>query len=283
MSFPKRKRPTNVRVLRDWVRDYATHTDQAETRVSRALSFMLVQLMLERARTAEGDPEFIVKGGVSMELRLGLEARATKDFDAIFASGFERWLAALDRALAEPVDGFTFARSEPVAIRQTNTFRVVVAIDFKGRRWGQVRLEVAPAEAAHVLDVDQVAPFDIGQFGLTRPRPVHVAGLPYLIAQKLHARTEVFDGAENQRVQDLMDLLLARDLLGTRGLRRAREGCVAIFTGRGKHTWPPEVIVYPSWPPVFAKLAADESFPISDVDQAAELVRRFIRERDNAA
>jgi hypothetical protein len=90
MSFPKRKRPTNVRVLRDWVRDYATHTDQAETRVSRALSFMLVQLMLERARTAEGDPEFIVKGGVSMELRLGLEARATKDFDTIFKGRFCR-------------------------------------------------------------------------------------------------------------------------------------------------------------------------------------------------
>jgi hypothetical protein len=40
------------------------------------------------------------------------------------------------------------------------------------------------------------------------------------------------------------------------------------------------VVVYPSWPAAFAKLAGEEGFPIDDVEQAAELVRELIAEID---
>lgn len=270
VSFPKQKKPHNVRVLREWVRAYAKLTGQAEMRISRALSFMFIQLMLERARTTDGEQQFIVKGGVSLELRLDLKARTTKDFDMIFRGRFDDWLAALDHALAEEIEDFTFSRKEPVEIRDTKTFRVNTAIDYKGVRWGQVQLEVAPEEVADVLDVDEVDPFDIGLFGLPTPGPVKVAGLPYLIAQKLHAcSVPPAEGEENQRAHDLMDLLLARDLLGDVELRRVRQACVAIFGNRATHDWPPDVTVYPSWPATFAKLAEEEDFPVSDVEDAA--------------
>jgi hypothetical protein len=93
--------------------------------------------------------------------------------------------------LAEDIDDFTYSRDEPVRIRGTNTFRVNIAIDYKGKRWGKVQLEVAPVEVEDVLDIDRVEPFDIGQFGLESPRQISVVGLPYVIAQKLHACTEV--------------------------------------------------------------------------------------------
>lgn len=283
MSFPKKKAPHNVRVLRNWVHAYAESTDQAVGRVTRAISFMLIALVLERARTKEGEPLFLVKGGVSMELRLRLKARATKDLDTVFRGRFEEWLEALDDALSASVEGFSFSRTEPAEIRETHTFRVNVAIDLKGRRWGQVVLEVAPAEAAEVIDVDAVEPFDIGQFGLPAPESVPVVGLPYLIAQKLHACTQPpGEGEENQRSHDLMDLLLARDLLEESELARVREACLAIFGGRDVHEWPPSVVVYPSWPAAFAKLAGEEGFPIDDVEQVAELVRELIAEIDAA-
>jgi len=283
MSFPKQKAPHNVRVLRDWVQDYANSTDQVVGRVTRAISFMLVALALERAKTNDGSPLFLVKGGVSMELRLNLRARTTKDFDTVFRGEFQEWLDALDDALADDIDGLSFSRSEPAEILDARAFRVNVAIDLRGRRWGQVQLEVAPAEAATVLDIEEVEPFDIGQFGLPRPESVKVVGLPYQIAQKLHACTEPpQQGRENQRVHDLMDLLLARDLLGQKDLERVREACLTIFAGRGAHDWPPDLIVYPSWPAIFAKLAAEESFPIAEVEQAAKLVREFVIEINEA-
>lgn len=281
-GFPKQKRPHNMRVLQDWIREYADQQQMAESRVRRAVSFMLVALPLEHSLDGEGKPLFAVKGGVSMELRLGLRARTTKDFDAVFRGAFEDWLAALDDALSADIEEFSFSREEPEAIRDTKSFRVNIIIDFKGRRWGKVQFEVAPVEVGSVLDVDQVDPFDIGQFGLRAPGRISVVGLPYLIAQKLHACTEAFEGEENARVHDLMDLLLARDLLAPEDLPRVREACIAIFDNRQKQTWPPQLTVYPSWADTYARLAAEEVFPVGDVEEAAALVSEFIAEIDAA-
>jgi len=283
MSFPKQKPPHNVRVLREWVREYADSTDQVVGRVTRAISFMLVTLALERAWAEDESPLFLVKGGVSMELRLNLQARTTKDLDIVFRGRFDEWLEVLDDALDSDVGDLSFSRSEPAAIPDSRAYRVDVAIDLKGKRWGQVQLEVAPAEAAGVIDIDEVEPFDVGQFGLPRPGQVKIVGLPYLIAQKLHACTDPPDeGKENRRVHDLMDLLLARSLLDPGDLERVHEACLAIFAGRETHNWPPALVVYPSWPATFAKLAAEESSPIDDVEQAANLVREFVVEIDQA-
>jgi len=281
-GFPKGKRPHNMRVLADWIRDYAAQEQLAESRVRRAVSFMLVALPLERSLDGNGDPLFLVKGGVSMELRLDLRARTTKDLDAVFRGAFEDWLSALDDALAEEIEGFTYGREAPERIGKTASYRVNITIDYKGRRWGKVQFEVAPVEVGSVLDIDRVDPFDIGQFGLKAPAQISVVGLPYLIAQKLHACTEVFEGDENARVHDLMDLLLARDLLGRDDLKRTKEACVVIFENRGKQPWPPTVTVYPSWAATFARLAEEEGFPVEDVEEAAALVREFIEEIDAA-
>jgi Nucleotidyl transferase AbiEii toxin, Type IV TA system len=281
-GFPKGKRPHNMRVLGNWVRQFADQERMAESRVRRAVSFMLVALPLERSLDSDGNPLFLVKGGVSMELRLGLRARTTKDLDAVFRGAFEDWLDALDDALAEDVEGFSFGRGEPARIGRTDSCRVEITIDYRGRRWGKVRFEVAPVEVDSILDVDQVEPFDIGQFGLTAPGQIAVVGLPYLVAQKLHACTEVFDDDENDRVHDLMDLMLARDLLEADDLIRAREACLAIFASRSKQAWPPSITTYPSWAETFARLAAEEGFPVTDVELAADAVREFIAAIDAA-
>jgi hypothetical protein len=282
LSFPKQKKPRSWRVLQDWIRHYADQEELPQSRVRRAVSFMLVVLPLDRSLDEEGDPLFLVKGGVSMELRLKMRARTTKDLDTVYRGTFEHWLGSLDEALAEDIDDFSYSRDEPVRIRGTNTFRVNVAIDFKGKRWGKVQLEVAPVEVEDVLDIDRVEPFDIGQFGLESPGQISVVGLPYLIAQKLHACTEVFDGQENERVHDLMDLLLARDLLGAASLGRVREACEAIFANRAKHPWPPELVVYPGWAETYRAIAEEEGFPVDNLADAAAQVRAFIEEVDAA-
>ena len=171
MSFPKQKKPRSWRILQDWIRHYADQEELPQSRVRRAVSFMLVALPLDRSLDEEGNPLFLVKGGVSMELRLKMRARTTKDLDTVYRGAFEHWLDSLDEALVEDIDDFSYSRDEPVQIRGTNNFRVNVIIDFKGKPWGKVQLEVAPVEVEDVLDIDQVEPFDIGQFGrLAGPR-----------------------------------------------------------------------------------------------------------------
>ena len=81
---PGRKPPHNVQVLQRWVGELARQDGIAPARLQRWISFMVVAGLLEHARDETRDPLFVLKGGAAMELRLGLRARATKDFDATF-------------------------------------------------------------------------------------------------------------------------------------------------------------------------------------------------------
>ena len=106
----------------------------------------------------------------------------------------------------------------------------------------------------------------------------------YQIAQKLHACTapppEGRD--ENLRFHDLIDLILLRGLVADDGWPAVRDACLDTFQTRGMHSWPSELIVYPSWPAAFAALAEDQGFDNTDVEEAARQVREMI-ERINAA
>lgn len=75
MSFPKQKKPRSWRILQDWIRHYADQEELPQSRVRRAVSFMLVALPLDRSLDEEGNPLFLVKGGVSMELRLKMRGK----------------------------------------------------------------------------------------------------------------------------------------------------------------------------------------------------------------
>lgn len=76
---------------------------------------MVVAAVLDSIRDEDNDSVFALKGGVAMELRLGLRARATKDYDAAYR---ERAGDMLDR-LAHPHGDFKITRTEPSRIRDT--------------------------------------------------------------------------------------------------------------------------------------------------------------------
>jgi hypothetical protein len=67
-------------VLAKYVQAYARANGIAEGRVRAWISYMITAGVLQRA-AAGGQPPFIVKGGVALELRLRNRARATKDID----------------------------------------------------------------------------------------------------------------------------------------------------------------------------------------------------------
>lgn len=72
-------------------------------------------------------------------------------------------------------------------------------------------------------------------------------------------------------------------MLALEDLRRVREACTAIFDNRQKQTWPPQLTVYQSWAATYARLAEEEGFPVSNVEEAASLVDEFIAEIDAAS
>jgi hypothetical protein len=220
----------------------------------------VISAVLDRVRDPDGESVFTLKGGAAIELRLGINARASKDYDAAFRDRGEDMLDALDRALSEDWGGFQLQRTEPQEICNTHALRMDIRVAYKGRPWGTLQLEVAPAEGKSGQEIDRVPARPLDAVQLEGPERIACVSLRYQIAQKIHACTEVYaDGRENDRFRDLIDLLL-RALVANADLPAVREACVEIFALRAKHPWPAQVTVYPSWRDGFAAMAAEMDF-----------------------
>ncbi|MBI4730249.1 MAG: nucleotidyl transferase AbiEii/AbiGii toxin family protein [Acidobacteria bacterium] len=274
---PARRPPRNVQVLQRWVGDLAREQGIAPGRVQRWISFMVVAGLLDHVRDKEGDPLFLLKGGAAMELRLGLRARATKDYDTAYREAIDGMLGRLDAALRHGFGDFTATRTEPESIAGTATQRLDIKLSYRGRSWGTVQLEVAATEGETGREIDRVPGVPLDALGITGPVHVPCISIRYQIAQKLHACTEVPSGGrQNDRFRDLIDLLLLADLVESDEWPRVRAACEEISALRAKQPWPPTVTVFDIWAGPYRALAAELSFPLIEVEEAADAVRAMI-------
>jgi hypothetical protein len=273
--------PRTARTLRRRVDGQAREDGIATGRVQRWVSYMVLAGALERARDGHGDPRFVVKGGVAMELRLGLVARATKDLDVTLREAQGDMLATLDEALRGSYAGFELTRREPDRVGPTGAVRLGVALSYEGRSWSTVPLELSAAEG--MTGYERVAAIDLAPFGLNGPDTVPCLPVPVQIAQKLHACTaRRDDGKDNDRFRDLIDIVLLRDLTTQRELPAVRTACVAVFEARGTHPWPPSLDPPASWEAPFGRLAREMDFEPADAAAAASKVRAIVDEIDAA-
>jgi hypothetical protein len=279
-----RRPPGNLSHLQRLANAAATEAQVPIGRYQRWISTQIISAVLDRVRDEDGEPLFTLKGGAAMELRLGLDARASKDYDAAFRARAEDMLDALDRALAEDWHGFQLQRTEPESVRNTRAMRMNIRLAYKGKSWGTVQLEVAPAEGEAGQEVDRVPARPLDPVQIEGPERIACVSVRYQIAQKLHACTEVYpDGRENDRFRDLIDLQLLRGLLDEDRLPAVRAACQEIFELRATHPWPPAVTIRSSWADGFAAMAHDIGFHTDDVEVAGADLRAFIIEIDTRA
>lgn len=266
--------PGNRSHLERLIRAMSLEQRIAADRMRRWVSTMVLLGALERM--GHGEHRFLLKGGVAMELRLQLQARATKDTDIIVitAAGVSI-VDALRDALAGPYLDFAFRVANVRGIGDTPAQAMDVKMTYKNKAWATLRLEASPPEAG-AAESEAIGAFSLTRLGLDGPEEVICQSLRYQMATKLHAVTERFPDRENDRFRDLIDLLLLRELQPDLG--RVAEACREIFVERAKHVWPPRLTVEPSWPQQYRALAVDQGFAVEDVEQAVELVKVLIDE-----
>jgi Nucleotidyl transferase AbiEii toxin, Type IV TA system len=201
---------------------------------------------MRRARDEHDKPVFLIKGGVAVELLLGLQARATKDLDATARLAGEEIGPRLRAALAHDWEGFTFRLTGLEQVRDTTARRGDVKVSYQGDPWSTVQLEVSPAEGVSGQQIHWTTNtfVDPEHLGLRSPGELPLVTIAYLIAQKLHACTDHTDlERPNDRYRDLIDLILVDRLVHTEDDASVREVCVEIFRLRAKHAWPPRITV----------------------------------------
>jgi hypothetical protein len=279
---PPRRTPSQRGHLERLAQQYGRTHGLAIERTRRWLSIVSLAGALETVQTDDG-PQFLIKGGTSMEIRLGAGARTTKDVDIVFRGEPEEMLDALEEAFESPYGAFSFRRKGTVdKIRDTGSRRLAIQVEFAGSSWQTLQLEVAQPEIAEA-ELVPVA-ISVADFKLEGPERVACLSLRYQVAQKLHAVTEQPPDRENLRFWDLIDLILLRELLGEDDLASVREACVKTFAYRRIHAWPPDLVAPASWADPYATAIEEvEGAMPADVEIAADEVRAFITEIDQSA
>jgi hypothetical protein len=125
-----RKLPGDVSHLQRLIGDHAADRGMPPARLRRWLNAMIVTAVLDRVRDEDGEPIFLLKGGLAMELRLQLRARATGDYDAAFRAHTEEVIDRLDEALTAPWNNFDLTRDAPEIITNTKAVRIRLRLSY---------------------------------------------------------------------------------------------------------------------------------------------------------
>jgi hypothetical protein len=234
---------------------------------------VLFERIVSRLHAAEPG-QWVLKGGMALEVRLRDEARLTKDIDLglrgdVADAGELR--ERLVEALETDVDGDRF-RLIAGPVRQLMeddggrpTWRVKVASELAGRPFGSVQVDISP-RPDELAATDLVPlPNSLDFAGIVAP-VVELVDINRHAAEKFHGMLRDFRERENTRVRDLVDLVILSEhaLLEPRALAAA----VRLVWDERDGVNPPVVLSsFPtSWPERYERLAAEHglqtaSFP----------------------
>lgn len=264
----------------------ATSRSVDPNRLRRHVAFERLLLRLA-ADTADGEPRWVVKGGLALELRLGLRARATLDLDLALLEPAEdgRWthshlVEALDRDLQ--CDFFRFAVQAPRPLSADRSgrpgWRFAVDARLAGRTFAALRLDVV-ARADELVGGTESFSFPSRLAFASYPPVITVqaADLTQQAAEKLHALSRPYDDRPNTRTKDLVDLvlLIEHELID---FGRLRERVGAVFVVRATHDVPDDLPPVPAaWRHDYAALVAGLDVGATTMDAALARVRNLWR------
>lgn len=278
---PARKLPG----LERWIHEWAEAEGETAGRLRRRIGVVALAAMLEGSTTEDGAPRFLFKGGTALELRFTRQARVSKDVDLAFRGPFEQAIDQLREAVRNEWGPFS-ARvkdSEPLTIpwAEVEGLRVAIVLFYAGRPYNTLSVELVTSV---VGDVDLVTAVSLDPVRLTGPDHIPCLSLRYQVAEKLHACSDPLDGLrENDRVWDLMDLILIEDLSPVGAdLAAVRAACVDVFEQRDRHPWPPVISPSKSWPLAWERLVAEHDFEVVSLDDAVDHVNAFIERVESA-
>lgn len=235
------------------------------------------------ARLSAAERGWVLKGGASLEFRLGVRARATKDIDLALPDGpcdGATLREELIETLAVDVDGdrFVFSVKPPTALEPDAAgrpgWRFSIDSLLAGKTFASVRLDVA-LRGEELAATELITLPGVLQFADVPPRTMESVDRRQHFAEKLHAFTRDYGDRPNTRVKDLVDMILLIED-GLTPDRTLLDVVTHVFTAREAHPVPQDVPEPPpAWTREYPKLAEDRTLTEPDLAVALELVRKF--------
>ena len=249
-------------------------------RLRRRAVFERLLVRLDHANPGQ----WVLKGGMALEVRLGDRARTTRDLDlALRMAAADDAAAVRDHvieALADDPerDGFEFRVGPARAIDLDEAgrpgWRFAIDARLDGRTFANVRLDVV-ARTEEISATDRVTLHSMLAFAGFPDHQIEAVDTAQHFAEKLHAFTRPHGDRPNSRVKDLPDLLLLVD----QGLNPSVELLTAVghvFAVRSTHELPVELPDPPAdWADRYATLADELGLRAGTVDEAMAALRPF--------
>jgi Nucleotidyl transferase AbiEii toxin, Type IV TA system len=226
------------------------------------ISRLRKRVVFERllARMTEIAPDaWVLKGGFALELRLGAQARTTKDVDVDFRVEEELAVELLiDAVVLDLDDGFEFAiERTPTSADAGRGQRWSVTANVAGRQFERVAIDVEFATEP-ILEPEMIVASELLAFADLDPVRVPALAIEQHVAEKLHAYTRTYaSDSPSSRVKDLVDLVV---IASTSELdaEQLTDAIAEIFDRRATHE-PPAALPAPpdDWSAAWRRLASD--------------------------
>ncbi len=244
-------------------------------RLRRLVGFAILCETLAEAAARGLLPYFFIKGGVAIELRLGLSARTTKDIDGGLCAAPQDLLPLFDRALSVGFGDFVLRRKGENRLLGNGVCSLKVSVIYMTRDWATVDVDLAPAEPD--IAIEEVEPVALSDFGLAAARRVPCLAIVEQVAQKIHALTEPNPrGKPNPRARDVIDVLALDARIALDGPAVANS-CARLLKKRGVHDWPISTYAFPSeWATTLPTIARDARYDTIDVATIQERFNSFL-------
>lgn len=269
------KPPTNLPTLYRRINEYARAHGLPAARIQQRVLTELVIALLEEARKQNIIPMYLAKGGMAIELRFGVRARASGDLDIGIVADDADLLSLFDRVLELSIGDFTFTRGATQFLANARAHRVDVRIAFRGRAFGTLRVDLN--EANHETPVAYETTGVMTQLGLPGPLTVPLLDSYMQLAHKLHGATEPnHDGYVNRRFRDVIDALVIASESST-NMQHMRSIVIEEFARRPYHTiWPPIFILPAEWRADLEREARENDFYLQDSGAIARAFGQLI-------
>ncbi len=190
---------------------------------------------------------WVLKGGLVLQLRWGLQARTTKDIDLLHTAFSSSIYEALTKAaIFDLGDWFGFEIEQPENESEDdfggNRYQVRCYLD--GRLFESFHVDVGMGDL--VADEYEWLSFEsILAFAGIEPTIVPCYPITQQIAEKFHALTRQYASGRSTRTKDFVDILLLAKLGSIDG-KLLQEAIRLTFETRGTHLVPSEVSDFPS-------------------------------------
>jgi len=203
------------------------------------------QVAFERfiARLIRYQPEqWVLKGGLALQLRLGEQARTTKDIDLLNTAASPSIYDSMTESASKDLgDWFAFEveRPEGNVENKPGGKRYLVRCLLDGRLFENFHVDIGVGDI--VLEAFEWLSFSsILGFAGIEPTSVPCYPIVQQIAEKLHALTRPHVSGGSSRSKDLADILLLAKL-GSMNGSALKQAIVATFESRASHPLPSEL------------------------------------------